>query len=51
MDKLRRNIVYIGSDSYYKDDLKLYDAKDIEKGDSIICKVKNDTIIFSKKEA
>ncbi|MBE5821410.1 MAG: ATP-dependent Clp protease ATP-binding subunit [Clostridiales bacterium] len=25
--------------------------KDIEKGDSIICKVKNDTIIFSKKEA
>lgn len=34
MDKLRRNIVYVGSDSYYKDDLKLYDAKDIEKGES-----------------
>ena len=24
--------------------------KDIEKGDSIICKVKNDAIIFSKKD-
>jgi len=34
MDKLRRNIVYVGSDSYYKDDLKLYDAKDIENSES-----------------
>lgn len=28
MNRLRKNIIYVGSDSYYKDDLKLYDYKD-----------------------